>query len=161
MPDFRAFYNSNQADLTTLTLSADESHHLVVVNRAEVGDPVVVFNGKGTEWNCKLSKSDKKAANLDVLSIKHHDPLTYSITLAQALPKATHMDDIVRKATELGVTNIIPLQTERTQVKLELDRSEKKLEKWYTASLEAAKQCGNPWLPTISSVQSFKAVIEN
>jgi len=161
MPDFRAFYNSNQADLTTLTLSADESHHLVVVNRAEVGDPVVVFNGKGTEWNCKLSKSDKKAANLDVLSIKHHDPLTYSITLAQALPKATHMDDIVRKATELGVTNIIPLQTERTQVKLELDRSEKKLEKWYTASLEAAKQCGNPWLPTISSVQSFKAVVEN
>mgnify|MGYP003342691657 CR=1 FL=1 len=68
---------------------------------------------------------------------------------SQALPKGQFMDAIVRKATEIGAVRIVPLQSERTQVHLEGDRSDKKLEKWQTAALEAAKQCGNPFLPEI------------
>jgi len=71
------------------------------------------------------------------------------------------MDDIVRQATEVGVARIVPLLTERTQVHLESDRAEKKVEKWRTASIEAAKQCGNPWLPEIRSLHDFATFISS
>jgi 16S rRNA (uracil1498-N3)-methyltransferase len=67
----------------------------------------------------------------------------------------------VRKATELGVARIVPLASERTQVHLDHDRSEKKAERWQTGALEAAKQCGNPWLPEITAVQTADAFIES
>ncbi len=69
------------------------------------------------------------------------------------------MDDIVRQATEIGSARIVPILSERTQVHLEQDRAEKKVEKWRTVSIEAAKQCGNPWLPEISSVQRFEEFV--
>ena len=57
------------------------------------------------------------------------------------------MDSIVRKATEIGVSAIVPLESERTQMHLDGDRSDRKIGRWQTAALEAAQQCGNPWLP--------------
>ena len=60
------------------------------------------------------------------------------------------MDDIVRQATELGAAFIAPLATTRSEVHLDADRAAKKLEKWRTAATEAAKQCGNPFLPELS-----------
>lgn len=149
MPDFRVFCTPPAADPLTIVLSADESHHLVVVNRARSGDPVVAFDGRGTEWNCQLADARKNAATLKVLGTRTAPPLPFQITLAQALPKGPAMDAIVRKATEIGAVRIVPLQTERTQVHFDSDRSERKTEKWKIAALEAAKQCGNPFLPEI------------
>jgi 16S rRNA (uracil1498-N3)-methyltransferase len=70
------------------------------------------------------------------------------------------MDAIVRKATEIGAARIVPLESERTQVHLDGDRSDRKIEKWQTAALEAAKQCGNPFLPEILPLQPASAFIE-
>ena len=83
--------------------------------------------------------------------------LPYEITLGQALPKGSTMDDIVRQATEVGAARIVPLFSERTQVHLDADRAEKKIAKWHTVAIEAAKQCGNPWLPAIAPLQNFSA----
>ena len=69
------------------------------------------------------------------------------------------MDDIVRHVTELGAARIVPIETERTQVHLDGDRSDKKVEKWRVAALEAAKQCGNPFLPEVTAVQSLAAFL--
>ena len=71
------------------------------------------------------------------------------------------MDAIVRKATEIGVALIVPLESERTQVHLDGDRSDRKIEKWQVAALEAAKQCGNPWLPEIGPVTPAAAFMES
>jgi 16S rRNA (uracil1498-N3)-methyltransferase len=87
-------------------------------------------------------------------------PLAYEITLGQALPKGPAMDAIVRKATELGVARIVPLESERTQVHFDDDRSERKVEKWQSAATEAAKQSGNPFLPEIQPVQKAAAFME-
>src|SRR5882762_9290571 len=78
-----------------------------------------------------------------------------------ALPKGAYMDAIVRKATELGAAKIAPLESERTQVHLDADRSDKKIEKWQTAALEAAKQCGNAFVPEVLPVQKAAAFIES
>lgn len=149
MPDFRVFCRPPAADVREIALSPEESHHLVVVNRARPGDPVVAFDGRGTEWLAELNRADKKAAVLAVRSLSVRAPLPCAITLAQALPKGQGMDAIVRKATEIGAARILPLESERTQVHLDDQRSDRKVEKWHTAALEAAKQCGNPFLPEI------------
>jgi 16S rRNA (uracil1498-N3)-methyltransferase len=161
MPDFRAYCTPPTAEPVELTLSPDESHHLIAVNRARVGDTVVAFDGRGTEWICELASDRKQAAVLKVRFKQRLKPLAYEITLGQALPKGQYMDAIVRKATEIGAARIVPLESERTQVHLEGDRSDKKIEKWQTAALEAAKQCGNAFLPEVSPVQSAGAFIES
>jgi 16S rRNA (uracil1498-N3)-methyltransferase len=160
MPDFRAFCQPTNREPTELTLSPDESHHLVAVNRAQAGNTVVAFDGRGTEWICDLLAADKRAARLKVRFLQKAKPLPYTITLGQALPKGGFMDAIVRKATELGAARIAPLESERTQVHLDGERSDKKIEKWQVAALEAAKQCGNPWLPEILAVQNATAFME-
>jgi 16S rRNA (uracil1498-N3)-methyltransferase len=157
MSDFRAFCVPPTAEPIELTLSPDESPHLVAVNRARAGDTVVAFDGRGNEWICDLTADRKNAAVLKVRFKQKLKPLPYEITLGQALPKGQFMDAIVRKATEIGATRIVPLESERTQVHFEGDRSERKIEKWQTAALEAAKQCGNPFVPEISPVQKAGA----
>jgi 16S rRNA (uracil1498-N3)-methyltransferase len=160
MPDFRAFCAPTTAEPTEIMLSPDESHHLVVVNRARAGDTVVAFDGRGHEWICELRSDRKNAAVLTVRFKQNLKPLAYEITLGQALPKGQFMDAIVRKATEIGAARIVPLESERTQVHLDGERSEKKIEKWQTAALEAAKQCGNPFVPEILPVQNAAAFME-
>src|ERR1017187_7295831 len=160
MPDFRVYCTPATAEPAELSLSPEESHHLVAVNRARVGDTVVAFDGRGTEWICRLASDRKHAAVLAVRFKQKIQPLPYEITLGQALPKGQFMDAIVRKATELGAIRIAPLESERTQVHLDGERSDKKTEKWQSAALEAAKQCGNAFVPEILPVQNAAAFMD-
>ncbi len=153
MPDFRVHCQTPAPSAAELQLSAEESHHLVTVNRARVGDPVIAFDGQGTEWSCELMTASRHAAVLRVRETRRHAPLPFHLTLGQSLPKGSTMDDIVRRATELGATCIVPLESERSQVHLDGQRQDKKIEKWRHAALEAAKQCGNPWLPAVAHIQ--------
>jgi 16S rRNA (uracil1498-N3)-methyltransferase len=161
MPDFRVFCTPATTEPAEIALSPEESHHLVAVNRARTGDTVTAFDGRGSEWISTLQDADKRAARLRVRFAQKARPLPYHITLGQALPKGGFMDAIVRKATELGAARIVPLESERTQVHLDGDRSDRKIEKWQGAALEAAKQCGNPWLPEIAPVQGVAAFLES
>jgi 16S rRNA (uracil1498-N3)-methyltransferase len=160
MSDFRAHCTPATAEPAEITLSPDESHHLVAVNRARAGQTVVAFDGRGTEWICELAVDRKNAAVLKVRFKQKARPLPFEITLGQALPKGPGMDAIVRKATEIGASRILPLESERTQVHLDADRTDRKIEKWQVAALEAAKQCGNPFLPDILPLQRASACME-
>jgi 16S rRNA (uracil1498-N3)-methyltransferase len=159
MPDFRAYAPEAVAAATEIRLAATESHHLVVVNRCQRGDLVVAFDGRGREWQCECVDTAKSGAVLRVKSTHPAAPLPSAITLAQSLPKGPAMDEIVRQATELGAARIVPLLTERTQVHLDGDREEKKIEKWRVAAIEAAKQCGNPWVPEIGPLQTLEELL--
>jgi 16S rRNA (uracil1498-N3)-methyltransferase len=159
MPDFRAYAPAATADAKEIRLGAEESHHLIAVNRCGRGDPVVAFNGRGREWSCECVDPARSAAILRVKATRQALPLPHAITLAQSLPKGSTMDDIIRQATELGAARIVPLLSERTQVHLEPGRRDKKQEKWRTAATEAAKQCGNPWLPELGAVQKFSDLL--
>ncbi len=161
MPDFRAHCVPADREPRELRLSPEESHHLVIVNRATRGDTVVAFDGRGAEWICELTDDDRIHAVLKVRFAQRAKPLPFEMTLGQALPKGPHMDAIVRKATELGVARVVPLESDRTQVRLDDERSDKKVEKWQTAALEAAKQCGNAWLPEITPVQTAAAFMQS
>ncbi len=159
MSDFRAFCQPAGITPTEIRLSPEESHHLVVVNRCGRGDPVTAFDGHGREWLTECVDPAKHGAVLRVREARPAATRAFAITLAQALPKGSTMDDIVRQATEVGAARIVPLVSERTQVHLDGDRADKKVEKWRTAAIEAAKQCGNPWLPEIAPLQKLDAFL--
>lgn len=158
MPDFRVFLaHPPVPGAAELALPEAEAHHLVQVNRARSGDPVVAFDGRGMEWSCRLARLEgKKSAILRVEATATRAPLPCAIVLGQGLPKGGTMDDIVRQATELGAALIAPIATTRSEVHLEADRAAKKLEKWRTAATEAAKQCGNPFLPELAPIASLE-----
>ena len=160
MPDFRAYCQPTEREPAEITLSAEESHHLVIVNRAKTGDTVVAFDGRGTEWICELSSDNRHAVVLKVRFLQKIKTLPYEITLGQAVPKGQFMDAIVRKATEIGVARIVPLESERTQVRLDEERQDRKIEKWQIAAIEAAKQCGNAHVPPIAPVQKAATFME-
>ena len=159
MPDFRAYAPQTPAGAAEIRLGADESHHLVTVNRCGRGDQVTAFDGHGREWLTECVDPGKSATVLRVKEARPAAARTFSITLAQALPKGATMDEIVRQATEIGAARVVPLLSERTQVHLDGDRADKKVEKWRTTAIEAAKQCGNPWLPEIGPLQNFPAFL--
>jgi 16S rRNA (uracil1498-N3)-methyltransferase len=161
MPDFRAYSQSTEKAATEIRLGPEESHHLVVVNRCGRGDPVVVFDGRGNEWICECIDPAKTGAVLRVRESRPSPLRSHSITLGQALPKGSVMDDIIRQATEIGATQIVPLLSERTQVHLDGERQGRKLEKWRTTAIEAAKQCGNPWLPEITPLQNATVFMQS
>ncbi|MGA2138034.1 MAG: 16S rRNA (uracil(1498)-N(3))-methyltransferase [Verrucomicrobiia bacterium] len=127
-------------------LSAEEAHHALHVLRLKVGDTLNVFDGRGHEAQARIAEITKDSVRLTILQHSNTPPLPCRITLAQAIPKKS-MDLIVQKATELGVTSIVPLVSERSVVKL--DEDSKRIERWHEIALEACKQCGNNWLPEI------------
>ena len=161
MPDFRVYCQPTEREPAEIRLSPDESHHLVAVNRCSRGDLVIAFDGRGREWITECVEPGKNSALLRIRETRVAKPLPHEITLAQALPKGATMDDIVRQATEVGAACIVPLLSERSQVHLDGDRAGKKVEKWHTSAIEAAKQCGNPWVPDIRPIQSFAAFVSS
>jgi 16S rRNA (uracil1498-N3)-methyltransferase len=143
-------------NLDQLILDEDETHHATDVLRVQTGDRVVVFNGEGYEATAEVTSIGKRSIELKRLLHAKTDRLSCQITLGQAIPKGKNMEFIVQKATELGAAGIAPLLSERTVVQVDADDASKKKEKWQAVTIEAAKQCGQNWLPTVYSPASPK-----
>src|ERR1700751_589928 len=133
-----------------LELDQEEAHHCIDVIRATIGQRIVVFNGRGLEAVAEISGIAKFRVQLKTLQISQTPSVPCAITLAQAIPKGKNMELIVQKATELGVSRIIPLISERTVVQVEPDEAEKKTEKWRQIVIEAGKLCGQSRLPEVT-----------
>jgi 16S rRNA (uracil1498-N3)-methyltransferase len=143
-------------NLDHLKLDAEEAHHALDVVRLKQGERAVVFNGQGIEATVEITGITKHGVELRHIQHAKSPRLGCEITLGQAIPKGKNMDLIVQKATELGAAAITPLLSERTVIQCDADDAAKKQEKWQTVAIEAAKQCGQNWLPTIHRPQSPK-----
>lgn len=149
-----------------VSLSVEESKHLRGVLRLKAGEEVFVFDGEGQEFQCVIETIGSKNAET-ILQVHHRveparpeSPL--SLTLCVGLLKGEKFDFIVQKATELGVTKIIPVITKRADVKIKsADDALKKITRWRRLSLEAAKQSGRAFVPIVEMPQKFSFVIEN
>jgi 16S rRNA (uracil1498-N3)-methyltransferase len=135
----------------SIRLEGGEAHHATRVLRLKPGDIVTVLDGAGARLICSLGHADHKGVSLSVVERSSEPPLPCSVTLAQALPKASLIESIVQKATELGVARIVPLITERVVAQPGPDRWLRKSAKWRSIAVEAIKQCGTAWLPKIES----------
>jgi 16S rRNA (uracil1498-N3)-methyltransferase len=132
----------------SFTLTGPEAHHLLHVCRVRAGAKVVLFNGDGHEYPAAVIRTSRTEAELDIFVPRRVDrELSFSLTVACPLPKGDRCQFLLEKLTELGVTNFVPLETERTVV----HPGEGKVEKLRRYVIEAAKQCGRNRLMEISS----------
>jgi len=152
----RFYIPHSQWNAEPLQLDAAEAHHALDVLRLKIGDCVIIFNGIGTEASAEIFAIGRNSVDVRILNQAKSHPLACAITLAQAIPKGKNMDLIVQKATELGAAEIVPLLTERTVVQVDGGDLAKKQQKWQAVAIEAAKQCGQNWLPTVAKPQTLK-----
>jgi 16S rRNA (uracil1498-N3)-methyltransferase len=136
-------------------LTGSEAHHCRNVLRLEPGDKVVLFDGRGRELTAEITSTDAAEIRLRKLHEAQTSPLRCQITLGQAIPKGKNMDLIVQKAVEIGAAQIAPIISDRTVVRLDEESAVSKQSKWQTVAIEAAKQCGQNWLPQIETPQSL------
>lgn len=146
-----------RAGQTTVTLSAEESGHLVRSLRARRGDTVVLLDGAGLVAEGRLASADGEAAAVELLKVSRAPLPSPAIALAQAMPKGGTMDDLVRSVAEAGAAEIHPLMSARCEVRLDPERAAAKAARWRDQAIEACKQCGNPWLARVAEPRSFRA----
>lgn len=139
----------------SLRLDGREAHHALHVLRLKHGDAVTVLDGAGNEFSCAVENAHKDSLTLAMREKKSVAPLPCAITLLVAVPKGKIIEDIIQKAVELGARRIVPLLTGRVITHLDSDGAEAKREKWQQVAIEAIKQCGAAWLPTVERPQSI------
>ncbi len=140
----------------SVMLDTEESHHLTRVLRLSEGARVFVFDGEGVEYECEVSRIAKREVELNLL--RRLDDVVESplrLTLAQALTRGDKFDWVIQKTTELGVTRIVPIVTEYSDIKRAEERAEQRLQRWRRISLEALKQCGRRRLVEICDPKPF------
>jgi len=136
-------------DRQELALRGSEAHHARNVLRMQAGDKIVLFNGKGHELTAEIADVADHEIRLRKLHESGTAPLRCRIVLGQAIPKGKNMELIVQKAVEIGAAEIAPIISDRTVVQLDSESASQKQAKWQQIAIEAAKQCGQNWLPRV------------
>lgn len=158
MPKF--FVEPSKVSGDNITIDTTDVLHITKVLRLNIGDLVTVSDSTSTDYECEITEISKDSVLLRVLSKRNIDTESnIKITVFQALPKASKMEYIIQKNTELGVVKFVPVSLSRCVVKLDKKEAEKKVSRWQKISDEAAKQSGRGILPEVSGVLNLKSAI--
>jgi len=152
MREIRVFTDQPLTTGEEVKLDAISSRHLATVLRLKSGDPVSLFNGQGGEFLATLGECSSKRVTASVARFtdtERESPL--HIHLGIGMSRGDRMDWLIQKATEVGVTEITPLYTERTEVKLKGERAEKKVRHWQQICISACEQSYRNRIPIIHS----------
>ena len=155
----RFYLPPDECQGSALTLTGREAHHGLRVLRLRKGERVTVLNGVGRVFDCEVTSLNRDTIGLDVQETKDAPAPPCEITLVQAIPKGKLLDSIIQKATELGVSRVVPLLSERVITQIDGDNSDTKTAHWRTVAIEAIKQCGSPWLPRIEPAVSLAELL--
>ncbi len=150
-----------RANTQSILFSQKERHYLVSVMRIKEGEPFCVFDGKGNEYTAAFKKTlNKKEDDASAIILSHRftppDEKT-RIALALCLLKGEKMDMVFQKATELGVSEIIPVVSERTIPRVRTAAWEQKKTRYAAIVKEASEQCGRATLPRIHDMTEIEA----
>jgi 16S rRNA (uracil1498-N3)-methyltransferase len=141
-----------------VALPDDVAAHLLRVLRLQAGDPCVLFNGDGHDYEARIVAAGKREARAEILAARRVDnesPLR--ITLLQGVARGEKMDWILQKATELGVHRILPASSDRSEVKLDAQRADKRLAHWRGIVVSACEQSARAVVPEVVAPQSLAA----
>lgn len=158
----RIYTDSPLSEGVTTELDANAAQHVGRVLRMQPGQELRLFNGDGQDYPATITVSGKKQVAVEVGTPEPNateSPL--EIVLGQTLSKGDRMDYAVQKAVEMGVTRIVPLTTERCDVKLKGDREDKRLRHWQSVAVSAAEQCGRARVPEILPVMTVTQWLEH
>ena len=140
---------------TTCELGPDNLKYLKQVMRLKQGDKIQVFDGFGREFEAVIKDFSAKTALIELGEIIPQEDKKIRITLAQAIPKASKMDTIVKSAAELGADVIIPFDAARSVSRIAGEKSSLKVARWQKIAGEAARCCHSSHIAKVSKVSSF------
>jgi len=143
-----------------VTFDALETRHLARVLRLGPGDTVVATDGAGHDYTVCLDAVRPRATGVVVGVVQAAVESPLAITLVQGVPKADKLETIVRAATELGVTRIVPALAVRTVIRLGESRAGARLARWQRVAREAAKQCGRAVVPDVAPARTLEACLD-
>lgn len=139
-----------------ITLEGNAASHITRVLRLRVGASLVLFDGSGGEFEASIDKAHGGTVTVAIgehHAIERESPLV--VTLAQGVSRGERMDMVVQKATELGVTQLVPVLTERSVVRLTAQQSDRKVNHWRAITIAACEQCGRNRLPAVAAPVTF------
>ena len=159
MPRF--FITQDNISPTHIHITGDDAHHIGNVLRMRTGEELTLCDGNGTDYTAELEQISKTDISARILSSAASDTEPpVEVWLFQALPKASKMEYIIQKCTELGVSRIVPCVMSRCVVKLDGDTAmRKKVERWQSVAKEAAKQSERGIIPTVEMPMTLKQAI--
>ena len=135
------------------------AHHATRVLRLKVGEPIVLFDGLGGEYAAVIESIGRGV----VVRVEAHQPIErespLNVTLYQALPTGDKMDWVVQKAVELGVASIVPVAADRSVLKLEGSRADKRVLHWNQVAVAACEQCGRNRVPSVAAITTLPAAL--
>lgn len=145
----RCYIDHTLATGDILELPEGTARHIAQVLRMRSGETLRLFNGQdGRDYSAELVDISKRAVRVRIETADEpQPPTTLGIQLAIGISKGERMDFVLQKSTELGVSEIIPLFTERSVVRLSEERMAKRLEHWQGVITSACEQSGRAWLP--------------
>ncbi|MCI4567814.1 16S rRNA (uracil(1498)-N(3))-methyltransferase [Lysobacter sp. CFH 32150] len=135
-----------------IVLPEDAAAHLVRVLRLQPGDACVLFNGDGHDYDARILAASKRSVEAEVFGarvIDNESPL--QITLVQGVARGEKMDLILQKATELGIAAVVPVSSERSEVRLEGERADKRVAHWRSVVVSACEQSGRACVPAVAA----------
>lgn len=158
----RFFVGKNNINLENKTciIEGEDVKHISKVLRCRIGEELEICDNDNNEYICEITNIDKSQVELnivEVVDIKRESNL--KIKVYQGLPKGPKMEMILQKLTEVGVDEIILVQTKRTVVKVDDKKEDKKIERWERIIYEAAKQSKRGKIPKLRGVLSFKEAL--
>ena len=157
----RFFAEPGQIGEKEIVITGADVNHIRNVLRMRTDEEVLIADGQGAEYRCKLTDLGENEVRAQILwKLDGNAELASPITLFQGLPKSDKMDLIVQKCVELGVDRIVPVSTKRAVVKLDAKKEQTRLKRWNTISESAAKQSGRGVIPEVSGVMSFGKALE-
>lgn len=140
-----------------LALPPGAARHVQVL-RLQPGDEVTLFDGSGDEWTAAVTAMGRSEVRVALKSRQSVDrEMKRAVTLAVVMPANDRMDGIVEKACELGAVAIQPLMSERSVLRLQGDRAEKKRAHWQGVAIAAAEQCGRSRPLQVAPVKTLAA----
>ncbi len=162
MPISRLFQQLPLSSGSVIQLSDQAAHHLARVLRASIHDEIILFNGQGGEYQSSITYIDKKKVMVTVGKFNPREAeSSLQLCLAQGISRGEKMDYTIQKAVELGVKKIIPLFTERCNVKLDQERREKRQQHWQAIAIGACEQSGRNQVPEVMVPQLFDHWIQS
>lgn len=156
----RFFADPSQIKEKEILLTGTDVNHIRNVLRMRTGEEILVSNGQGTDYHCRLESIDDASVTASIMwRLDGNAELPISITLFQGLPKGDKLEFIIQKCVELGAARIVPVSTRRTIVKLDAKKEQAKKKRWMGISESAAKQSGRGIVPEVTRVMDFSEAL--
>lgn len=144
-----------------ITLPETAAAHLLRVLRLREGDACVLFNGDGHDYDARIVAAGKRGGEAQVVdrrAVDNESPLR--ITLVQGVARGEKMDLILQKATELGIDAVVPVQSDRSEVKLDGERAQKRLAHWASVVVAACEQSGRARVPAVAAAAPLSEALQ-